>query len=52
MEKGTAKSYTPTKPPYNSYMTHVSEHLGYQVMNQINEMGDIVLKNVDLSHLK
>jgi hypothetical protein len=32
-----------------------SEDLGYQVSllkNQFNEMGDIVLKNVDLAHLQ
>jgi hypothetical protein len=39
----------------NSYMIPVSEELGYHVSllrNQFNEMSDIMLKKVDLTHLQ
>jgi hypothetical protein len=53
LENGFAKHYTPTKPPYNSYMNlEECEDLGYRVFqmrNRFNDMGDSVLKNVDLA---
>jgi len=55
MENGPTKMYIPAKPLENSYMMPKVEDLGYQVsllMNYFNEMGGIILKNVELAHLQ